>query len=263
METIGRIEYKFLKSKSDLTPEELARINQFENRVGIAPTPESIAYAEKVRNYQKPVEQVVSLDSDILFKNFQDYWKTMFGYPVEMTEEMTANVKALCYYFAKDDRFFKSCNPMSSPSFEKGLMLVGAYGNGKTDSMRVFQRMLQIPGYSFKSFSSHEVVNMYLRCEEVREGKTDFIKTMCSGRAHFDDLKAEQKVYGQYIFTQILETREKNNLLTHVAMNYKDGSPGDLVKAVDEIEERYGGRVYDRVFKMFNIVEWHGKSMRK
>jgi DNA replication protein DnaC len=60
-----------------------------------------------------------------------------------------------------------------------------------------------------------------------------------------------------------LETREKNLVKTYLTANFKEGFPDNVSAAIDEFEDKYGSRVYDRIFKMFNIVIFNGKSFRK
>jgi DNA replication protein DnaC len=51
--------------------------------------------------------------------------------------------------------------------------------------------------------------------------------------------------------------------LTHATANYKVGSENNVEKTIEFIGERYDSRVYDRIFEMFNIVIFSGKSMRR
>ena len=62
------------------------------------------------------------------------------------------------------------------------------------------------------------------------------------------------------IFKDILEKRYSNNAKTMVSMNYSGNSVEDTL---DAISIKYGERVYDRIFEMFNIIDLHGKSLRK
>lgn len=43
------------------------------------------------------------------------------------------------------------------------------------------------------------------------------------------------------------------NIITHGTTNLK----------VEELEKKYGKRVYDRMKEMFNVILWEGESFRK
>ena len=51
------------------------------------------------------------------------------------------------------------------------------------------------------------------------------------------------------IFKDILEKRYSNNAKTMVSMNYSGNS---VEETLDAISDKYGERVYDRIFEMFN-----------
>jgi len=75
----------------------------------------------------------------------------------------------------------------------------------------------------------------------------------------FDDLGSEIKAsnYGKEdIFSRILELRYnefiKKGTKTYITSNL----------SFEDIKERYGVRVYDRCYQMFNQLELNGKSRR-
>ena len=66
--------------------------------------------------------------------------------------------------------------------------------------------------------------------------------------------------YGKLeIFKDLFEMRYTNRAKTLISLNYA----GTLDETLDEISKKYGERVYDRLFEMFNIIELHGESLRK
>lgn len=184
-----------------------------------------------------------------------------------VNDETLANIKPLMYYFMEDPAFFECVNlsHISQPSFNKGLLIVGNYGNGKTSTMMAFERVFkEHTGYSFKSYSANEVVEMYERT--TNEDRGIFYQKMDSGKRYFDDVKTEKEAsnFGKVnLFKEILETRERLNRKTYITCNFKKGFPEDVNAALDEFEEKYGERVYDRIFKMFNIIVFKGKSFRR
>ena len=73
-----------------------------------------------------------------------------------------------------------------------------------------------------------------------------------------DDLKAEGEAfkYGRKnLFNDILYLRYENRARTIVTCNYQENYPNDIGKAIEEFGTKYDGRIYDRLFEMFNIIE--------
>ena len=84
----------------------------------------------------------------------------------------------------------------------------------------------------------------------------------------FDDILKEDKAssYGiTNLFEQILEEKYRKKITTHATLNYKVDN-GKVIEdagvAVRQLGEKYGGYLYDRVFSMFNVIEFKGKSKR-
>lgn len=268
---IGFNRYKFLKSleHESLTDIELKEIEEYENKNEV--TPEQIQFKKDYVNKIK--EEIPLVEFKItkkwLWESFLENYKIVNGKDFIQNEETLFNVKPIFYYFLKDENFIfcENVNPLSKPSFEKGLLLVGGYGNGKTSIMKTFEKIfLNIKGFNFKIYNTKEVVKIFEGITAESEfTKRDFDTKMNQGTKLFDDLKAERDAsnFGKVnLISEILEIRYLNKRLTHATMNYKEGFDGDIVASVDEIALKYGDRVYDRVYEMFNIIEFKGKSFR-
>ena len=137
--------------------------------------------------------------------------------------------------------------------------------------MATFEKIFKgIKSQSFKGYSTNEVVNLFEKINPASNDqlitRSEFDKMMNTGKRYFDDVKTERHAsnFGKMnLMKDILEVREKNNLLTHVTCNFKDGFDNDIQAGLDEFEEKYGSRLYDRIFKMFNVIEFKGKSFRR
>lgn len=270
-ETIGFNRYKFLKGLlfDDLTDIEKEEIRLYEERHGV--TPEQLKfkkdYIERITTPEATIE--FQITKKWLWNNFLLNYKEINRKDFIQTPETLENIKAIMFYFLKDEKFFEcvNVNPLSKPSFDKGLLLVGNYGNGKTSVMTAIEKTLKgIKGYHFRTYNTKEVVKLFESITAESElTKRDFDNKMNYGVKLFDDLKAERDAsnFGKVnLISEILEIRYVNKMKTHATMNYKQGFAGDVEKAVDEIAEKYGDRVYDRMYEMFNIVEFKGKSFR-
>jgi len=269
---IGRNKYNNLKSfkNEDLSDEQKKQIEEYENR-NRSESPEQI---EKTKKYLQgllvPVEKKeFSISAKELWVLFKSHFQITNNKPFEITEFTIKNIEPIIYYFSKDERFFECDNlkkELSVPNFDKGLLIIGNYGNGKTSIMKVFENIFKgIVGVGFKGYSANEVVTMFEKCSSDVD-RDEFEKIMWRGTRYFDDLKTERIAsnFGKVnIFKEIIEERYNRKSKTYVTCNYKKDFPDDLNAALDEFEDKYEGRVYDRIFEMFNIIEFKGKSFRK
>lgn len=272
-EPIGRHKYNHLKSivESELTPEQKEQIEFYESRFSTSEDTSELKKEYSERIFKESEVKEIVLTKKWLWLNFLKNFEELTGKEFEQNENSIENVKVVMYYFLKDEKFFKCENliDISFPSFTKGLLIVGNYGNGKTSIMNAIQKTLYgIKGYTFRSYNSNEVVKLFesINNENFEMNRKDFDQKMCNGDVYFDDLKTEREAsnYGKVnLFKEIIELRSSKNFKTYGTCNFDPKHPNDIVRAVDEFALKYGERVYDRIFQMFNIIEFKGKSFRK
>ncbi|AZA49772.1 hypothetical protein EG346_16995 [Chryseobacterium carnipullorum] len=210
----------------------------------------------------------------------------------------TANdgeAKKLAYtliaYFLQRKSFFNSplLNDQSVPSLNKGWVIIGEPGIGKTAIVKTFyevfryasvnplivkdiegtDQLLRRYNLQFKYNSVDEVVKQYESANRHdREVDRDyqlslFQKRYELGTNAFDDLLSEDmaKNYGSVdLMKKILSERYVNHARTFLTLNYYGDNVRETIK---EIKIRYGERIYDRFFECFNIIELQGMSLRK
>lgn len=270
---IGYNRYSFLKTldPDDLTEDEILKMKAYEEIHEPNETQKENlkVYLKKVREPEPEIEFI--FDKKTLWREFKIEFKNLNGVDFIETKESLENIKSLFYYFLKDESFFfcENVSPISKPSFDKGLLIMGDFGNGKTSVMLTFEKIFKKhKNYNFNSYTANEVVGIFEsigKNTDLDLTKADFDKKMYFGKRYFDDVKTEREGsnFGKVnLFKDIFENREKNNALTHVTCNFKDRFPNDVEQGLNEFEEKYGGRVYDRIFKMFNIIIFNGKSQR-
>lgn len=288
MKTIGRRKYEALKSfdVDNITEERLEIFHkQFKglrlaDAIGMirdykkihAPSEKNKEYIKNLKT-NKPQKKVIMIDKDWLWKRFVNAFyenegvkfSTFFNGVEDPT--VVENLKALIYYFIGDFENFKKCKHVSNlsvPSMDKGLLIIGSYGNGKTSMMRALEVALGITNVRFKGYPTNEVVSMYESCEKPIQ-KEEFNKLMTTGTKYFDDVLTERLAsnYGKAnIIKDILEKRNSNKKRTYITCNYSEGSL-DLKKGLKQFSVKYGNRIYDRLFFDFNIIEFKGKSRRR
>ncbi|BAQ84121.1 ATPase central region domain-containing protein [uncultured Mediterranean phage uvMED] len=188
------------------------------------------------------------------------------GKKLILNDHFKANLKTVMYYFLNNDKFYQQDNlsKRTSPDLSKGLLIVGHWGNGKSTIMEVFHRVFKgIKGSAYRFSNTNDIVSGFESCENASQ-KHDFLKPVESFPYCFDDVLTERVAsnYGKNdLIKTIIETRCNKKIKTHITCNYpkNDHTIEGLQK---KIRERYGDRVNDRIYEMFNIIEFKGKSFR-
>lgn len=200
----------------------------------------------------------------------KEYYRSLFVVKDELpklTEEQARNVFWHCaremnpdyqvvenmkpVYRALVNHFFGYASEFNP---EKSTLILGGTGCGKTQFMRIMQKALQYTGKTFRFFPCIDVE------QEIRFGGE--YNTYDTGNICFDDLGAEQLetlCYGNrvVVMTEIIQRRynrfQNQGLKTYFTSNLLP----------EEIEQRYGNRVMDRLKEMCNIVIFSWDSFRK
>jgi DNA replication protein DnaC len=277
-----------------LTEVEKLRILQYETEKQISDQQKQQKSADYVKtihhNIKKKVDTIpgVPLNKVTLYKGFRKAFLLHTGKEFVENTDTVKNIEAIIKYFAKDDSF-KDCSRLVKSvdgvdliaSFNKGLLVVGDFGNGKSTIMKCMELMIdhnckvaqelkwdnihEWKAIRFKISNCHDLVSEYEWITE-NSGKEEFIRKYRSFCYCFDDVKKERIAsnYGNINIMQTLfEKRYDGKKLTHGTCNYKEKLPGNLKAALGEFGAKYGGHIYDRLFLMYNIIEFKGVSFRK
>ena len=173
-----------------------------------------------------------------------------------------AIVKCLVYFLGGHSQF-----PEIDP--QKGLMLVGNIGCGKSMLLEIFKEMMQfkisldLQGKGFRIFKAADISDEYALGskgeqygEQFQNGKISSF-TMCIDDLGFEAVKIMS--YGNELIplAHVLNKRctgfERNGDITHITTNLNPS----------EIELLYGDRIRDRLRKMCNVIPMGGISRRK
>ena len=182
------------------------------------------------------------------------------GYVVDGENRETI-VKCLVYLLGGNEQF-----PDLDP--QKGLMLVGNIGCGKSmlmeilKSMMSYKTLLGIKGKGFRIVKAADISDEYMLGSKGEQyGELFYNGKIKSFALCIDDLGFESikiMIYGNEIIplAHVLNKRcavfEWHGDVTHITTNL---SPG-------EIEAIYGDRIRDRLRKMCNVVPMGGESRR-
>lgn len=272
MEKIGFIKARFLRNlpPEALTEEDRKALQRFDGE-------DTDALTEEIKQYRKDYAQRVfatdmvknyDFNKDKLWQMFNCEYEILTGRKFELTKDSLANITPVMRYFLRSDDFFDSPNldqNFSKPSFDKGLLIIGGFGTGKSSVMQALKNVLTKfkQGFAFRNMNN--VVTEF-ESSQSEEDKRNFWFYVSKGNCLFDDVKTEREAsnYGKAnLFKEILEKRTLEDCKTHITCNYSESNPYDLEAGLDEFGEKYGGRVYDRLAEKFNVIEFKGKSMRR
>jgi DNA replication protein DnaC len=182
-----------------------------------------------------------------------------------------AIVNALCLYFSNDPRLLEY-----GLSHDKGLLIMGGKGVGKTHLMSFFFKNRKA---SYVMAPCVEIENKW-RKSEPDKGDPDFVEYYsnlipCAINSDpfghqqigvcFDDLGTETIPAVRYgekknILQEIVQTRYSNKNFIHFALTHATTNLNE-----DGISEKYGDRVLDRLHEMCNILVFpnNAKSRRR
>lgn len=216
---------------------------------------------------RKPPAPYLLISKHELWYKFLETFRGLTGKSLNKDDQTINNLKVLFHYFLRDDNFF-NCNNLradiSNPSFDKGLLIIGATGVGKTCYLKVLEKIfMEFPQLRFKVESSSDLVTQYETCRTPSD-KDSFFRKQQRKRLFIDDINSEPIAsnYGKYdVVGNILMSRHEKRLLTYATTNYLTDEESAIC-TLEELGHRYGFRLYDRLFEMFNIIEFHGNSYR-
>jgi len=173
-----------------------------------------------------------------------------------MTPEVQAVYIKLIQYFHADPEF--------PGELEKGLMLMGPTGTGKTLAMQVMAIYRQIDNTAF--IFNRKVCKMNFEVVDVNHVINSYISNFYDGILVYltryivclDDVGSESeyaKHFGNKIdvISYILTERYSKRLLTFATSNFP----------LKTLEEKYDDRIISRMYALFNFITMKGNDFRK
>lgn len=199
-----------------------------------------------------------SFNPQQLFAWLEQKGQELYGSQFKLHEEDLPLLFRLVAYFLND----QLATDATGISLDKGILLTGPVGAGKTSIMSLM-RLLSQPGTRMRIKSCREVSFEFIRdgFEVIRRysrhtTQPDQLLVFC-----FDDLGTEQslKYYGNdcNVMAEILLSRYDlfvaHGLKTHLTTNL----------SASELEAAYGNRVRSRLRSMFNLIAFHANTKDK
>jgi DNA replication protein DnaC len=298
---IGHYKYKSIINKSELTDKEKRQIKKYETDRGLSPE-QKAKVAEYFQNLDKgklKMPDKANVNLSVLYKQFLPFYKQVEGEefnPKLNGGESKLLVFTLLSYFFKHPKFYDSPlvnSEITNPDLKKGLLMIGPSGNSKTTVMIAIKKMVdsacgndlgytlnenneRVPlKYYYPSFSFETTQSVVQRMDDIKKDKTEkeslFFSRYKKGTHYLDDLMKEgfSKMFGQTnVVGEIIRYVYDNNSRLIASIN-PIGDTSETLLALGEhyaIKKEYNHQdayVYDRLFKMFNIIELKGTSLRK
>jgi chromosomal replication initiation ATPase DnaA len=200
--------------------------------------------------------KIVKLTAKEMMNHFLHSYKAHNGEGFVMDDYTRPIIEALCLYFTHDARFERLNDGYS---LNKGILLQGNVGCGKSSVMHVFQNN-QKQSFVFArcvDISREYSKNGYKMFDMYVKPRYNHIKTAFFGQTElawcFDDLgfETEARHFGKAsnIMIEILDTLYSDNKMRGMAHATTNLTATD-------IESNYGNRIKSRMRQMFNVIAY-------
>lgn len=191
--------------------------------------------------------------------------------PLVIDDDNRQILNLLCYYFTGDPRFETTKISEDQTEYfklDKGLLLMGGVGVGKTYIMKLFQLTKRV---AYEIVDCSVLSNQYGQVGEALIEALGTYKPMVKDYRNFfhsamgtcfEDLGAEEDKmhFGNKVvlMNEIIHARyshlyELPFYMTHATTNL----------SMKELDERYGSRTWSRMTEMFNMIVLTGEDRRK
>ena len=109
-------------------------------------TPNLAEYEKKILEPKKELPELFPIDFNAIWNAFPQFYELVNKCKFDDKAndgEGKIFAKTMIYYFLKDERFLKSplISDVTIPSINKGVAIVGKWGNGKTSIMKTLWRL--------------------------------------------------------------------------------------------------------------------------
>lgn len=244
----GKSQQEAVSIADKLTQSENFKLTDEETNECLKTAKESKFYKLKTNNYfhkiSKPVDPVVPHFEE--FKNSSEArLKDITGSEVEFSNQYNY----LLEYFSSIKGGYNR---------DKGILIQGPVGCGKTSLMKVFARN---PVYPYSVVSCRQVARSYK--EGGMSGIDKYMNVMKNGMA---PMFYNQKMLGWCFDDLGTESAKKNygdelNVMAEIFLNWYDKGGFNRIHITtnlrsEDIESLYGYRVRSRIREMFNIVKF-------
>lgn len=176
-----------------------------------------------------------------------------------MDPETKEAIELVCQYANREPEYENSGRDLN-----KGLWICGNFGSGKTQLIKAYRELKVAMGTKVGIQTCGSMNERFLKRDEMNrdparyEGIKIFVNPTDKVERIFDDLGEEETTVVDFgnrisIMAHILNERYKwkqNGVITHITTNL----------TMDQVQDRYGGRIESRIAEVFNIMKLGSKS---
>lgn len=195
---------------------------------------------------------------------------TFFEKELLLDSSNTHVFKMLCHYFSEEKSEFEgiALSPQNqNPSIDKGILLLGNPGVGKTFLMKLFSKNTR---QVFHVYNAQHMANMY-----EHEGEISMQQFESKIKNPVNDANSFFQPYAGHCFddlgTEDIKTHfgnKKNVIGDLIESRYAKGETGVFLHAstnltAEQLKEYYGPRVTSRMREIFNLIVLPGNDRRK
>jgi len=180
-----------------------------------------------------------------------EYGKKLLVKDPKTGNDFTKLITALCFFISRDKRFETDFDPKKPYSLDRGLLIRGVSGLGKTHLVKCIANNGLNPVLILSMLDISEQIRLHGEVNVSLEGYKII---------YLDDVGTENpeaKHYGNVInfFKNFIEgTYLRRKSFNHIMMSTNN--------SFAELEHKYGFRVRSRMKDIFNVIDVTGKDMR-
>lgn len=239
-------------------------------------------YRDLLNNYPEPIKLIIEQDRVVQPKHLtQQVGKKIFisqckyvEPEFKLDENSEKMIESICMYLRNDPAFITI---KKGYSFEKGLLILGKVGCGKTVLFKAMNKFLKLFAFAkdpntkydfcFKLVESWKITELFSRVgfEFIDGISPDPLYNLKEKSICIDDLGSESPAshFGNTV-----------NIIGHILMDrysyYKEPNPrkGQVIThATTNLDPKnlkifYGDRVYSRMAELFNYITYRGEDRR-
>ncbi|PXX26260.1 IstB-like ATP binding protein [Thalassospira sp. 11-3] len=246
---------------------------------------EPITAGEALRKLKTMMDDRSAVNTQLVFNNpgaakeqkpayvlsKKDLWRLFDYYAAKAVKESNSTLEAyeinnvvltVLKYMIQDPEFNVLNMVKNTPSLQKGLLIHGPYGVGKSMLFSILQNVgrelatkRNCTDIWFTYITANDLVQRYMDAAKNEKGADNVfsIENYYKGVLFIDDLGHEEKAFNKTeLIGQLLFERHRRGAKTHVTTNFPPS----------EISQRYGAFIGDRLPQMFNFIKWNGNTKR-
>lgn len=220
-------------------------------------------YEKNIAEKQERAKQIFKVwDSKELLEYCHEFYEKRFNRKFQIDSDNRELVQKLALYFTDNPEF-----EVGGYSLNKGILIMGNVGCGKTEIMKFFQKNKK---GCFALKSANDIASDY---SIYKNEIDDVYSTPIQKPTHDPDVFFQHEI--GYCFDDLGTEEEKSdygnkkNVMADVLMAiYVKGSIKRFhittnLMSKEEIEAKYGTRVNSRLREMFNVFSLGGSDRRK